>query len=333
MLASNTLKQNLIASIDRLVDDLQAKDQNHDPQVQIEAAIISNGESRKVVLGSFDTRQWQPQDAASLQEGEQAFSPQHEVLPSPSSDSHRDARHSAHTTVDVDDRPRRKAVGGLRLGTYSAGITPPRTPSPQAIRQLESDNRIFPKRRKIDDVPKLRASSLDKLVEGIWEQIHKSHMVEEMSRVQEALSPWDGSLVDFSAISKRCRMVTGASRTARAAEVVMQSHWIDRYDARLEEVEIEHSDLNWNARRRLVLAEACASFEWSEREMRNRMYVWKGYRDIKNAAGWVALVFAGLGIYRFCKYRVGFDDEAMGRLKSLASRFEVAADTIQPHWR
>jgi hypothetical protein len=33
--------------------------------------------------------------------------------------------------------------------------------------------------------------------------------------------------------------------------------------------------------------------------------IWKGYREIKDAAGkdaagWAALVFAGFGIYRFC---------------------------------
>ena len=61
--------------------------------------------------------------------------------------------------------------------------------------------------------------------------------------------------------------------------------------------------------------------------------VWKGYREIKDAAGWAALVFAGFGIYRFCKYRVGFDDLAMSRLSSLGPRFEVAADTLHPQWR
>jgi ATP-dependent RNA helicase DDX49/DBP8 len=61
--------------------------------------------------------------------------------------------------------------------------------------------------------------------------------------------------------------------------------------------------------------------------------VWKGYREIKDAAGWTALVFAGFGIYRFCKYRAGFDDLAISRLPSLGPRFEVAADTLHPQWR
>jgi SET domain len=61
--------------------------------------------------------------------------------------------------------------------------------------------------------------------------------------------------------------------------------------------------------------------------------VWRGYREIKDAAGWSALVFAGHGIYRFCKYRLGFDHEALRKLRSIRARAEVAADTLQPQWR
>lgn len=42
--------------------------------------------------------------------------------------------------------------------------------------------------------------------------------------------------------------------------------------------------------------------------------IWKGYREIKQAASWAALVFAGFGIYCSCKYRVGFDAPAIARL-------------------
>lgn len=46
-----------------------------------------------------------------------------------------------------------------------------------------------------------------------------------------------------------------------------------------------------------------------------------------------ALVFAGMGLYRFCKYRVEFSKNAMKHLQSLRKRFEVAADTLHPDWR
>ncbi|KAJ9650988.1 hypothetical protein H2201_009291, partial [Coniosporium apollinis] len=82
-----------------------------------------------------------------------------------------------------------------------------------------------------------------------------------------------------------------------------------------------------------ALKEACEDFGWTEKELRNKMAVWRGYQEIKEAGGWVSLVFAGIGLYRFCKYRIGFSKEAMQRLQSLRRRFEVAADTLHPHWR
>jgi ATP-dependent RNA helicase DDX49/DBP8 len=63
------------------------------------------------------------------------------------------------------------------------------------------------------------------------------------------------------------------------------------------------------------------------------MAIWRGYKEVKDAGGWAALIFAGMGIYRFCKYRVGFDKDAMRRLKNLRKRLEVAADTLHPNWR
>lgn len=61
--------------------------------------------------------------------------------------------------------------------------------------------------------------------------------------------------------------------------------------------------------------------------------IWRGYKEIKDAGGWVSLVFAGSGIYRFCKYRTEFGKNLFPRLERLRSSFEVAADTLHPEWR
>ena len=63
------------------------------------------------------------------------------------------------------------------------------------------------------------------------------------------------------------------------------------------------------------------------------MAIWRGYKEIKDAGGWAALVFAGMGVYRFCKYRVGFDNDSMQCLRNLRPAVEVAADTMNPSWR
>jgi len=63
------------------------------------------------------------------------------------------------------------------------------------------------------------------------------------------------------------------------------------------------------------------------------MAIWRGYKEVKDAAGWAALIFAGMEIYCFCKYRGGFNTDAVRRLQNLRYRLEVAADTLHPNWR
>ena len=63
------------------------------------------------------------------------------------------------------------------------------------------------------------------------------------------------------------------------------------------------------------------------------MMIWRGYKDVKDAGGWASLVFSGSGIYRTCKYRIGFADGLMQRLARLRLAIEVATDTVHPGWR
>lgn len=83
----------------------------------------------------------------------------------------------------------------------------------------------------------------------------------------------------------------------------------------------------------MALAEVLEDFGWTEKELRNKVAVWRGYKEISDAGGWAALVFAGMGLYRFCKYRVGFTSANMATLRHFRNRFEVAADTLHPSWR
>ncbi|EXJ71732.1 uncharacterized protein A1O5_05541 [Cladophialophora psammophila CBS 110553] len=83
----------------------------------------------------------------------------------------------------------------------------------------------------------------------------------------------------------------------------------------------------------LALAAASKDFGWTQKELRNKIAIWRGYDIIREAGGWVSLIFAGMGLYRFCKYRLGFCPKNMIILKRLRLRFEVAADTIHPEWR
>ena len=137
----------------------------------------------------------------------------------------------------------------------------------------------------------------------------------------------------FARKNALCLKATTLSKSARASEVIVQAHWIDCYDARIKTLAEENPRLSPTEARMAGLVEACTALGWTPKELRNRMMIWRGYKEIKDLGGWVSLVFTGSGIYSTCKYRVGFDDGLLQRLKKIRASLEVAADTLHPTWR
>jgi ATP-dependent RNA helicase DDX49/DBP8 len=201
-------------------------------------------------------------------------------------------------------------------------------------------------------------STLDKLVVGIWEQIHGAinldpQLIFEQFQIappvsSDAVQRRDGhghtgmemfhstsSRTDesFSQVNIFCRKVTQASRVCRSIEIIVQARWVEIFDDQIQYRMTMSPEQTTSKHRKAAFMKACADFGWSEKELRNKMAIWRGYKEVKDAAGWAALIFSGMGIYRFCKYRVGFDKDAMRRLQHLRPRLEVAADTLHPHWR
>ena len=186
-----TFRDGLIAKIDSIISDLaQNQTSDRDAQLQIEATVIPKHHTRKArqrtfVLGTVDVGEWQSRSPRQVSEPTLSQGSHASLSPTLNSrlslgsleahtgntGSPTDARDYA--TNANESRPR-KAIGGLRLG----GNTPQRTPSPDGTRQLLTDQRSFPKRRRMDDGPaKLQPSTIDKLIEGIWEQIHTPNML------------------------------------------------------------------------------------------------------------------------------------------------------------
>jgi ATP-dependent RNA helicase DDX49/DBP8 len=159
---------------------------------------------------------------------------------------------------------------------------------------------------------------------------HQVHADVAAIRPLSIAEPVDDS---FSQMNVFCRKVTQASRACRSMEIIVQARWTEMFEEQVRVRAAAMPELSVTKHRKTVLMEACQDFGWSEKELRNKMAIWRGYKDVKDAAGWAALVFTGMGIYRFCKYRVGFDREATRRLQNLRKRLEVAADTLHPHWR
>ncbi|PSN67928.1 DEAD-domain-containing protein [Corynespora cassiicola Philippines] len=250
------------------------------------------------------------------------------------------------------DGPRRKA-GGLRIQTQPTY----REDASEHQRVMQSDNRNFPKRRKVvSEKFVFQPSTLDKLVTGIWEQIHGSLNLDPRAIFEQfQVTPNGGTEAiqarpesmemetlsanacrtqdSFSKMNVFCRKVTQASRVCRSIEIIVQARWVELFEDQVHLRIATNPDLSAAKHRKATFMEACQDFGWSEKELRNKMAIWRGYKEVKDAAGWAALVFSGMGIYRFCKYRVGFDKEAMRRLQNLRKRLEVAADTLHPNWR
>ncbi|KAM0470271.1 hypothetical protein ACHAP7_009569 [Fusarium lateritium] len=261
--------------------------------------------------------------------------------------------------TDKASRPCRKRKGGLRLAPASHSASVDDDISSRRQMQVGQDN--FPKRAKVkpDGVFQTRESSLSKFVVGVWEQIHSGLVLEPLVLTEQVhlIAPGTtdngdtyqssrGSLAilgihgqtnhtfeSFSQSNLFCRRVTQASRTCRSIEVIVQVRWVELFDSYVEYLGSTNPELSMTKSRMRAIAEACVDFGWTEKELRNKMAIWRGYKEIKDALGWVALVFSGMGLYRLCKYRIGFDVDKFHKARALRLRMEVAADTLHPNWR
>ncbi|KAJ5926267.1 SET domain-containing protein [Penicillium verrucosum] len=259
------------------------------------------------------------------------------------------------TSKDDFDKPRHKTVSGLRPSKSAAiAVATDNSESDSdadtgtrlrqsniriepLVRQFHSDTR-FPQRKKPTKdaaAPTLQPSSIDKFIAGIWRQVHSpvTLSVSFPDRRPEFSLGTGVSQAVFQAINCLCKKHYDQSRSSRALEIVVQAYWVECYEARIASIRLERPTYTNAEARMAALKEACSTLMWHEKELRNKMAVWRGYKEIKDSGGWASLIFAGSGIYRVCKYRIGFDTGLMSRLRRIASSLEVAADTLHPSWR
>ncbi|KAL8956422.1 MAG: hypothetical protein Q9193_006062, partial [Seirophora villosa] len=337
-------RENLLSRIATIIDEELAR--SNDPPttlLRIEAiACLDHNERschpsyQRRILGTIDMRSWHNPPSHIVQDTASASLPS----PPPTDSSESAACISHHQresqTPELDDplatgsTKRRKIVGGLRLAKAATlQRETPKEASPEAARRLQADAKSIPQRKRHRHVetPALRPSSWDKLVQGVWERIYGPF---EFSH--ERLDTLNAAGDTFRDVSSLCLRVIKASRFCRSLEVIVQAHWIECFDARVEAFLQRQPATSRTQARKLILAEACRDFGWAEKYLRNQMAVWRGYREIKDVGGWVTLAFAGAGLYRYCKYRIGFDQRSMSQFRRLRKRFEVAAGTLHPEW-
>ncbi|KAG8672106.1 hypothetical protein FPOAC1_005367 [Fusarium poae] len=249
-----------------------------------------------------------------------------------------------------------KRHGGLRLAAVKGNVpVEDDGVENESPRQMQVGQENFPKRVKVkhDGVFHPRESSLGKFIVGVWEQIHSGLILEPHVLTEQVQatshSSWNGLCRDvvptassmrpddtwesFNRSNLFCRRVTQASRTCRSIEVIVQARWVELFDSYVRYLASTNANLSMTRSRMRAITEACKDFGWSEKELRNKMAIWRGYKEIKDVLGWVALVFSGMGLYRLCKYRVDFDKDKFSRARALGIRMEVAADTLHKNWR
>lgn len=216
------------------------------------------------------------------------------------------------------------------------------TPGPVNLaRQLQSHVRKLPQRRRalVERTSKTPRSATT-LIASIWKTVYGSIRVElpatfgEYGQAGPSSQEIHGMDRErFCHVNAVCLKASTLSKSARALETVIQAHWVDCYNARIKVIAEENPRLSPTEARMAGLGEACGALGWTSKELRNRMTIWRAYKDVKDAGGWVSLVFAGSGIYSTCKYRIGFEDGLLQRLSKLRTSIEVAADTLHPAWR
>lgn len=267
--------------------------------------------------------------------------------------------------------------GGLRpakSNIYSSVINDiDDTVTDDTYRQLQVQKHI-PKRAKIkSDVEDNELLSLTKFVTGVWEQIHSGINVEPQklldyyfqststqknlisllpspsasgSSLVPAIPPLgnnDNTDASFTQKNLLCCRITQLSSTCRSVEIIVQAHWIECFDAYAAHLASSKGPRAMSATKARMAAfrSACRDFGWSEQELRNKMAVWRVYKEIKDAGEWAMLIFAGIGLHRMCKYRVGFGSKKDGDqgvelrrvLRAARERVALAADTLHPEWR
>ena len=74
------------------------------------------------------------------------------------------------------------------------------------------------------------------------------------------------------AINTLCSKLSHASRSLRAVEIIVQTHWVDCFEGRAKAIGNEHKHYSTTEMKMCALREACAVLGWSEKELRNRLY-------------------------------------------------------------
>ena len=194
------------------------------------------------------------------------------------------------TSVDDNDsRPNKRRKDG-RVST-----NPKKNTAPASNIQLESSSLVQQgdgqRKKRISDNRSLQPSSFDKFLTGIWESIYSgfrmdpTEVIEQWQAIESSGQPKlltdtehhvavRDSTSAFGRINVLTRKISQTSRTCRSLEVIVQTHWVQCFEDRVNELAVNTTP---EKAKRAAIAEACVDFNWAEKELRNKMAIWRGY--------------------------------------------------------
>jgi len=209
----------------------------------------------------------------------------------------RTSHRSRKTLANINGRCRLTAEASRSVKRYGGPYRSISACSIEHHRHLEDqsgcDLRVLPTNsvQIASDKFVFQPSTLDKLIIGIWEQVHGSinldpkaifeqfqvsptgssmdvvrhAQAEAMPTAMTVLSSAASTICDsFSQMNVFCRKVTQASRVCRSIEMIVQARWTELFEEQVQYRCQTRPDLSTTKHRKGVFMEACQDFGWSE---------------------------------------------------------------------
>ena len=154
--------------------------------------------------------------------------------------------------------------------------------------RMQVETRNLPRRKKtVSDKFAFQPSTLDKLIIGIWEQVHGSinldpeaiseqfqvaptgstemvpHAHLDMTAMEVHSTATSVTHNSFNEINVFCRRVTQASRVCRSIEMIVQARWTELFEDQVRLRATAFPELSGTKHRKAVFMEASQDFGWS----------------------------------------------------------------------
>lgn len=185
---------------------------------------------------------------------------------------------------DSDSRPNKRRKDAAMSSNHSGQLTQ-RSRAGQTSTTALVPKDDGPRKKRISDNPALQPSTFDKFVGGVWESIYSglrmdpTEVIEQWQAIEGTAQP--KLLTDsehhvairdntsaFGRINVLARKISQTSRTCRSLEVIVQAHWVQCFEDRVNELA---ETTTREKAKRAAIAEACVDFNWTEKELRNKV--------------------------------------------------------------